>query len=91
MIFRTIQTAQYINYSKLSLRSLDEIDAGICDSMTYTEIAEKYPEEFSARAANKLKYRYPQGFFHLFFFLLNVNDFFSFFQIFNNGIYYIFE
>jgi Skp family chaperone for outer membrane proteins len=61
LLHRTIQTAQYINHSKLTLRSLDEIDAGNCDGLTYEEIAEKYPEEFSARAANKLKYRYPQG------------------------------
>eukprot|EP01119_Soliformovum_irregulare_P018755 TRINITY_DN5808_c0_g1_i1.p1 TRINITY_DN5808_c0_g1~~TRINITY_DN5808_c0_g1_i1.p1 ORF type:complete len:342 (-),score=93.52 TRINITY_DN5808_c0_g1_i1:71-1096(-) len=58
---RSIQTAQYINHPKVKLRNLDEIDAGICDGMTYVQIAEKMPAEFEARAANKLKYRYPHG------------------------------
>lgn len=38
-------------------RALDEIDAGICDGMTYAGIAEKYPDEFAARKADKLRYR----------------------------------
>eukprot|EP01114_Cavostelium_apophysatum_P016203 TRINITY_DN4554_c0_g2_i1.p1 TRINITY_DN4554_c0_g2~~TRINITY_DN4554_c0_g2_i1.p1 ORF type:complete len:558 (+),score=68.88 TRINITY_DN4554_c0_g2_i1:27-1676(+) len=58
---RSIATAQYINFPKINLRALDEIDAGICDGMTYEEIAERMPEEFAARAANKLGYRYPHG------------------------------
>lgn len=29
--------------------------------MTYEEIKEKYPQEFSARDANKFRYRYPRG------------------------------
>jgi hypothetical protein len=39
---------------QIQLRALDEIDAGIFDSWTYAQIAEKYPEEFLARSANKL-------------------------------------
>lgn len=58
---RTIASAQYINHSKVALRALDEIDAGICDGMTYDEVASQMPDEYAARAANKLKYRYPQG------------------------------
>jgi len=58
---RSIATAQYINYAKVKLRSLDEIDAGLCDGMTYEEIADKMPDEFEARATNKLSYRYPHG------------------------------
>jgi hypothetical protein len=42
------------NNSKLSLKNLDEIDAGICDGMTYTEIKQYMPEEYAARNANKL-------------------------------------
>merc|ERR1712228_639253 len=42
-------------------RALCEIEAGICDSMTYKQIEEKYPNEFEKRKANKLTYRYPQG------------------------------
>jgi 6-phosphofructo-2-kinase/fructose-2,6-biphosphatase len=58
---RSIQTAQYVNHRKVNLQALDEIDAGICDGMTYDEIAATLPDEYSARAANKLKYRYPHG------------------------------
>ena len=33
---------------------MDEIDTGLCDGMTYEEMIEKMPEEYEARAANKL-------------------------------------
>lgn len=42
-------------------RALVEIQVGNCDHMTYAEIAVKYPEEYAARSADKLNYRYPQG------------------------------
>ena len=42
-------------------KRLDEIDAGICDGLTYKEIQSRYPEEFAARRADKLSYRYPRG------------------------------
>ncbi|MEM1029956.1 MAG: 6-phosphofructo-2-kinase/fructose-2,6-bisphosphatase [Myxococcota bacterium] len=42
-------------------RDLDEIQAGACDGMTYAEVAEKMPEEFAARKADKARYRYPRG------------------------------
>jgi broad specificity phosphatase PhoE len=67
---RTIQTAQYIPLGKTQIKQLDEIAAGggaqlvlardssyvciDCDGMTYDEIAEKMPEEFQQRAANKM-------------------------------------
>ena len=35
--------------------ALDEINAGICDGMTYEEIAKVYPAEYAARAAEKFK------------------------------------
>lgn len=35
---RTIQTAQYLSFDKLTWKSLDELDAGVCDGMTYEEI-----------------------------------------------------
>jgi 6-phosphofructo-2-kinase/fructose-2,6-biphosphatase 1 len=40
---------------------LNEIDAGICEGMTYKEIAELHPEEFALRDQNKYHYRYPNG------------------------------
>jgi 6-phosphofructo-2-kinase/fructose-2,6-biphosphatase 2 len=36
---RTIQTASKLPYPKLTWKSLDELDAGVCDGMTYEEIA----------------------------------------------------
>lgn len=58
---RTIQTARHIPFPKLRWKALDEIDAGICDGLTYHEVAEKMPEEYAARQADKLRYRYPSG------------------------------
>jgi 6-phosphofructo-2-kinase/fructose-2,6-biphosphatase 2 len=35
---RTIQTAAHLPFTKLTWKSLDELDAGVCDGMTYEEI-----------------------------------------------------
>lgn len=35
---RTIQTGSYLNFQKKTWKSLDELDAGVCDGMTYEEI-----------------------------------------------------
>ncbi len=58
---RTIATASALSFRAHAWRALDEIDAGICDGMTYGEIEEQMPDEFAARRANKLRYRYPRG------------------------------
>ncbi len=42
-------------------KALNEIDAGICEEMTYEEIKKKFPVEYAARERNKLMYRYPEG------------------------------
>lgn len=42
-------------------KTLDELDAGICDELTYEEIASKYPKEFMERDVDKFMYRYPRG------------------------------
>lgn len=42
-------------------KALNEIDAGICDEMTYDQIAEKFPHDFKSRDMNKFYYRYPRG------------------------------
>jgi len=44
-----------------AFKNLDEIYAGVCDGMTYEEIAQVYPEEAAARKADKFGYRYPRG------------------------------
>lgn len=59
---RTMQTAAaFTNKQPMKWRALSEIEAGICDGLTYAEIKKKYPEEFAARARDKLCYRYPRG------------------------------
>jgi len=42
-------------------KELDEIDAGIWDSLTYEQINEKFPLEYDMRLEDKLNYRYPKG------------------------------
>ena len=58
---RTHQTAQGIDAPQEQWKALNEIDAGICEEMTYDEIKDKYPEEFAARNQDKFHYRYPKG------------------------------
>lgn len=58
---RTKQTAEFIKAPTEHWKALNEIDAGICESMTYEEIHEKHPDEFSLRDQDKFHYRYPGG------------------------------
>ncbi|KAJ9109242.1 hypothetical protein QFC21_000571 [Naganishia friedmannii] len=58
---RTIATARHLPYPKKTWKSLDELDAGVCDGMTYEEIADKYPEDYEARDDDKFNYRYRGG------------------------------
>lgn len=58
---RTIQTAGELPYPKLTWKSLDELDAGVCDGMTYEEIEQAYPDDFANRDDDKFNYRYRGG------------------------------
>lgn len=58
---RTIQTVAEIKAPQERWKALNEIDAGICEEMTYEEIQKKFPEDFRARDQNKFFYRYPRG------------------------------
>lgn len=58
---RTAQTARYLPYEKLSWKALDELDSGVCDGLTYSEIEQKFPEDFKARDEDKYNYRYLGG------------------------------
>ena len=58
---RTIQTAALIPVKPAVFRALDEIDAGVCDGMTYEQIREQMPDVYAARKADKFRYRYPRG------------------------------
>jgi broad specificity phosphatase PhoE/predicted kinase len=63
---RTIQMAEAIKQYQpdcvhVPLRELDEIDAGICEGLTYDEIRERHPEIHVARSMDKYHYIYPEG------------------------------
>ncbi|PIA32389.1 hypothetical protein AQUCO_04500175v1 [Aquilegia coerulea] len=59
---RTILTAgPIVGFPKIQWRALDEINAGVCDGMTYEEIKKNMPEEYESRKKDKLRYRYPRG------------------------------
>lgn len=58
---RTGQTASFLQYPKLAWKSLDELDAGVCDAMTYEEIEKYYPEDYASRDEDKFNYRYRGG------------------------------
>jgi len=58
---RTIQTARGIQAPQERWKALNEIDAGICEGMTYEEIKAEHPVDYAARERNKMTYRYPRG------------------------------
>lgn len=63
---RTIEMATPLKESQedceiISLPEFDEIDAGICEEMTYDEIKKKHPEIYSSRRKDKYNYIYPNG------------------------------
>jgi broad specificity phosphatase PhoE/predicted kinase len=58
---RTIETAEVLGLPYRPWRALDEIDAGVCDGMTYDEIAASMPHEYEGRQVDKFRYRYPRG------------------------------
>ncbi|PVU89428.1 hypothetical protein BB559_005108 [Furculomyces boomerangus] len=58
---RTIQTASKLDYKKVQFKALDEINAGLCDGMTYKQVKQKFPEEYSMRSQNKFEFRYRGG------------------------------
>jgi broad specificity phosphatase PhoE len=59
---RTIQTsALFTNTTMKRYKQLDEIDAGLCDGMSYAQIEREMPNEFAERQKDKFNYRYPRG------------------------------
>lgn len=58
---RTLQTATYLPGPKLQWKALDELDAGVCDGLTYEEIEARYPEDFALRDQDKFHFRYRGG------------------------------
>lgn len=62
-MLRTGMTVAGLNQSweVIKWRCLDEIDAGMCDGLTYNEVAAQFPEEYRKRKEDKYNYRYPRG------------------------------
>jgi broad specificity phosphatase PhoE/predicted kinase len=58
---RALETADCLERSFESWKALDEIEAGIGDGLTYSEMEAQYPDEYAARTKDKLRYRYPRG------------------------------
>uniref|UniRef100_A0AAX7T4V3 6-phosphofructo-2-kinase domain-containing protein n=1 Tax=Astatotilapia calliptera TaxID=8154 RepID=A0AAX7T4V3_ASTCA len=58
---RTVQTAEALGVQYEQWKALNEIDAGVCEELTYEEIQENFPEEFALRDQDKYRYRYPKG------------------------------
>lgn len=60
---RSIRTAEELKClgRSYTYKCLDELHAGICDSMTYEEVKENHPHEYEERNKDKLNYRYPRG------------------------------
>ena len=60
---RSIETADQLKFlgNYKSVKALDELNAGICDGLTYQEFKENYPKEYEERNRDKLRYRYPRG------------------------------
>lgn len=62
---RTIQTASELPYPKLTWKSLDELDAGVCDGMTYEEIEVEctlYPHTLISFISAVTQEAYPEDF-----------------------------
>lgn len=59
---RAVHSGKHIHaLKKVKWSSLVEIDAGVCEGMTYKEMKTQMFAEFSARQRDKLNWRYPQG------------------------------
>lgn len=60
-LVRTIHTAKHIIHQKKTMSELNEINAGICENLTYDDIKNIYPDILIARNKDKYNYRYPKG------------------------------
>jgi broad specificity phosphatase PhoE len=62
---RTIQTSQpavdKYKLDRFTWHNLNEIHAGVCEDLTYSEVKQKYPSIDYFRSQAKYSFRYPQG------------------------------
>jgi broad specificity phosphatase PhoE len=53
--------SKFLGTKYMSLKTLDELDYGLCDGMLLSEIAEKHSDKIKEREKNKLTFRFPRG------------------------------
>lgn len=58
---RTRETVRPLGLYSVCWRALNEIDAGVCEGLTYAEVEQQFPHVARERKKDKLKYRYPGG------------------------------
>jgi broad specificity phosphatase PhoE/predicted kinase len=63
---RTRRTAETIAANQdhcriIALKEFDEINAGVCEGMTYAQIEKTMPQVFRERETHKYNYAYPEG------------------------------
>ena len=60
---RSRETAAAISTAKRKVqwRALNDLDVGVADGLSYEQVRARFPEEYRARSADKLRYRYPRG------------------------------
>ncbi|EFC46521.1 fructose-6-phosphate 2-kinase [Naegleria gruberi] len=65
LLKRTQQTSFHFkhdeNFKVVRWRCLNELDAGVCEGMTYERVKEELPHEYEAREADKFRYRPQNG------------------------------
>jgi len=63
----SVETASYLDKEsglfdiKKPIKILNEINAGICDGLTYEEMEKQFPDVINGRKEDKMGYRYPRG------------------------------
>ena len=60
-LMRARETVSKLPCMSVAWRALNEIDAGVCDELTFGEVNELHREVAEERAKDKLRYRYPGG------------------------------
>lgn len=53
--------SKFLNTKYMSLKTLDELDYGLCDGMLMSEITENHADKVKEREKNKLTFRFPRG------------------------------
>lgn len=63
-LYRAYQTAQIVNYAEKEIicdKRIEEIDFGILEGLTFSEIQEQYPHVYKNMEENWLDYNYESG------------------------------